>query len=352
VEMALQGKKMGFEKVIKMIDDLVALLATEQADDDKHKDWCGVEFDTNEDKAKDLKRRVAGLETKITETETAISAIIEELETLKTNIKQLDRAVDDATTQRKDEHKEYLRTQSENNAALQLLEIAKNRLNKFYNPTLYKGPERRDLTEEEKIYVKAGGTDPRDAEEAQEAARRGGIGGTGVDLPEHMQFVQLAMKRDAPPPPPETVDAYTKKDSSGPVALLDKLKRDLEKDMQENSHDETSAQKEYERFMSDTVAARTADSQSVTEKEAQKAELEADLMGAKDLKKTKTAEMLATQEYIQQLHGSCDFLLQNYDLRKEARANERDALHSAKAVLSGADYSFQQVSSRAFLSRH
>ena len=47
------------------------------------------------------------------------------------------------------------------------------------------------------------------------------------------------------------------------MALLDKLKRDLEKDMQENEHDETTAQKDYERFMSDTVAARTADSTSV-----------------------------------------------------------------------------------------
>merc|ERR1719421_138376 len=35
LEMALQGKKIGFEKVIKMIDDLIALLAEEQKDDDK-----------------------------------------------------------------------------------------------------------------------------------------------------------------------------------------------------------------------------------------------------------------------------------------------------------------------------
>jgi len=353
ITLLLKGKKQGFGKVIKMIDDLVALLGQEQKDDDQHKDWCGVEFDGAEDKEKDLKRRVGGLETKITETEQSISAIIEELETLRENIRQLDHAVDDATFQRKDEHKEFMRTQSENNAALQLLEIAKNRLNKFYNPTLYKGPERRELTEEEKLYVRAGGADPRDAEEAANAP--GGIAGTGVDMPEHMSFVQLKMRDgddDAPPPPPETVDAYTKKDSSGPVALLDKLKRDLEKDMQENEHDETTSQKDYERFMSDTVAARTADSTSVTEKEAQKAELEADLMGAKDLKGQKSAELMATQEYIHQLHGSCDFLVQNYDLRKEARANEAEALKQAKAVLSGADFSFQQVQSKNFLSKH
>merc|ERR1719161_2387893 len=108
ITLVLKGQKQGFGKVIKMIDDLVALLAQEQKDDDTHKDWCGVEFDSAEDKEKDLKRRVGGLETKITETEQSISAIIEELETLRQNIKQLDRAVDDATFQRKDEHKEFM----------------------------------------------------------------------------------------------------------------------------------------------------------------------------------------------------------------------------------------------------
>ena len=34
--------------------------------------------------------------------------------------------------------------------AVQLLGVAKNQLNKFYNPTLYKAPERRELTEEER----------------------------------------------------------------------------------------------------------------------------------------------------------------------------------------------------------
>ncbi len=47
--------------------------------------------------------------------------------------------------------------------------------------------------------------------------------------------------------------------------------------------------------------------------------------------------------YIAQLHGSCDFLLENFDVRREARSGEIDAIKKAKAVLSGADYSFVQV---------
>ena len=43
-----------------------------------------------------------------------------------------------------------------------------------------------------------------------------------------------------------------------------------------------------------------------------------------------------------------------YEVRKEARAGEIDAIKKAKAVLSGADYSLLQMSLRnaVFLGRH
>merc|ERR1719375_372903 len=221
ITMALRGKKVGFEKVLKMIDELVAQLGKEQEDDDSHLKWCTAEFDSSEDTEKDLKCRISGLETKISETETGIATLIDELAVLKQGIKDTDKAVEEATTQRKDEHKEFVASAAENNAALQLLEVAKNRLNKFYNPALYVAPTQRPLTAEEKIYVNSGGADPRIAE-AEAAGPPGGIAGTGVTV-----FTQTGVK-DAPPPPPETVDAYAKKDASGPVALIEKLKRDLE----------------------------------------------------------------------------------------------------------------------------
>jgi len=49
LQMALRGKKAGFEKVIAMMDDFVALLKTEQEDDDAQKKYCEDEFDKTED---------------------------------------------------------------------------------------------------------------------------------------------------------------------------------------------------------------------------------------------------------------------------------------------------------------
>merc|ERR1719453_550979 len=59
--------------------------------------------------------------------------------------------------------------------------------------------------------------------------------------------------------------------------------------------------------------------------------------------KDKMAASMATAESIAALHSECDWLVANFGTRKEARANELENLASAKAVLSGADYSFLQT---------
>ena len=79
------------------------------------------------------------------------------------------------------------------------------------------------------------------------------------------------------------------------------------------------------------------------------AELEADtedeLVKQQDEHKPAVKELMATEEYISQLYAECDWLIQYFDVRKEARTGEIDALGKAQAVLSGADFGFLQVKS-------
>merc|ERR1719199_2063852 len=94
--------------------------------------------------------------------------------------------------------------------------------------------------------------------------------------------------------------------------------------------------------MSDSAAKRAEDSRSITDKTSMKAQLETELEEATEGKAAHTKELMATLEYKSSLHKECDWLLKNFDVRKEARASEVDALGKAKAVLSGADFSFLQ----------
>merc|ERR1719263_2239746 len=103
--------------------------------------------------------------------------------------------------------------------------------------------------------------------------------------------------------------------------------------------------------MKDSAEKRAADSKTIGEKEGIKADTEGALTKAKEELKSQKSEMMATLEVISGLHGECDWLLQYFDVRKEARANEIGAITKAKEVLSGADYSLLQKESRRLRGR-
>merc|ERR1712242_352806 len=120
--------------------------------------------------------------------------------------------------------------------------------------------------------------------------------------------------------------------------MIDLLIADLAKELTEAKTQEKDAQADYEQLMKDSAEKRTVDSKSLTEKGSAKAD--------------EAKELMATDKYISSLHAECDWLLQYFDARKAARAGEVDSLGKAKAVLSGADFSFVQTSrSHGFLNR-
>jgi len=342
--LALEGKKIGFGKIIKMIDDLVAALKVEQADDDSKKQYCGEELDLADDKKKNLEHAVSDLETAIENAKDAIAKLGEEIAALKAGIKALDKMVTEATEQRKEENEDFKELMASDTAAKELLKFAKNRLNKFYNPKLYKAPPKAELSREDRIAVNMGGTAPP-------TAAPGGIAGTGIAV--LAEVTSHDQDTVAPPPPPESFGAYQKKseDGMGVMAMMDLLLADLDKEMTEAETIEKDAQADYEVAMSDAAKKRTADSALLSEKEGIKADTEADLEAKTEEKTATSAELMSTMKYISSLHLECDWLLKYFEVRKEARASEIDALGKAKAVLSGADYSFFQAKVQRFLRR-
>merc|ERR1719424_1684036 len=86
IALALRGKKVGFEKVITMIDEMVATLKQEQIDDDTKKTTCAEEFDLSDDKKKVLEKSISDLEVLMSETEENIATLKSEIEALKAGI--------------------------------------------------------------------------------------------------------------------------------------------------------------------------------------------------------------------------------------------------------------------------
>eukprot|EP00445_Apocalathium_hangoei_P091633 CAMPEP_0204246786 /NCGR_PEP_ID=MMETSP0361-20130328/98319_1 /ASSEMBLY_ACC=CAM_ASM_000343 /TAXON_ID=268821 /ORGANISM="Scrippsiella Hangoei, Strain SHTV-5" /LENGTH=775 /DNA_ID=CAMNT_0051220013 /DNA_START=32 /DNA_END=2360 /DNA_ORIENTATION=+ len=350
IALVLSGKKAmnqgTFVKVIKMCDDMVVILKKEQLDDDNKKEYCSMQFDTTDDSKKALERKVADAESAIANAKEGIETTTQEIAALEVGIKELDKSVAEATEQRQAENVEYKELMASDSAATELLGFAKNRLNKFYNPKLFKAAPKQEFSEEERVFVNNGGTPP-----PTEAP--GGIADTGVAVLAQVRMHNQLNTAAAPAPPPDTWGAYQKKDenSNGVISMIDLLIKDLEKEMTEAKTGENEAESDYQAMMGEAAAKRTTDSKSLTEKAGAKADLEADLQAHSGDHKATVNELMATEKYIASLHAECDWLLQYFETRKAARADEIDSLGRAKAVLSGADYSLLQTRARGFLRR-
>jgi chromosome segregation ATPase len=325
-----------------MIDGMLETLKQEQLDDDNKKEYCAKQFDTSDDKKKSLEHSLSDLETVIAEAKDSIAATKSDMDALEAGLKALDKAVAESTEQRKEEHEDFTELLASDSAAKELLGFAKNRLNKFYNPRLYEAPPKRTLSEEDRITLNMGGT-------LAPTAAPGGIAGTGVTV--LSQVKQHDQDFVAPPPPPEAPGTYKKKteSSNSVIALIDLLIKDLDREITEAQTQEKDSQEDYEKMMGEASAKRAEDSKMLTEKESTLAELESSLQASKESKASTTKELSATLQYISSLHAECDWLIQYFDVRKEARDSEVDSLGKAKSVLSGADFSLLQKTSKKFL---
>merc|ERR1719426_369817 len=208
IEFGLKTKAKKFDptKILAMIDGMVKVLGEEQKDDDATKAYCDKEFEKTSEEKEDTEKAIATSEAAIDEMTEESATLADEIANLQKEVKALDKAVAEATEQRKEEHAEFVTFQTQNGAALQLIEKAKNKLFKFYRPNQFKEAPTKEPTEQRKILAASGRSDMI-ATAAPEL-----IAGTTQTA-----FTQLYAQLHqhtaaAPPPPPATWDAYQKKD--------------------------------------------------------------------------------------------------------------------------------------------
>merc|ERR1719183_3338808 len=84
ISLALHGKKVSFDGVIKMIDDMVKLLKQEQLDDDSKKEYCNLQFDSLDDAKKGLEREISDSEVAIEDAKEGIKRLTSDLAELAT----------------------------------------------------------------------------------------------------------------------------------------------------------------------------------------------------------------------------------------------------------------------------
>merc|ERR1719451_192066 len=121
-----------FTCVKKAIDDMIAQLLKEKADEIKHKDFCVDEFNTNQLQTERKEREKQDLIAKIEDLELTIKTLTEEIEALKAEIAEMQVQLKRAGENREKENKEFQMTVADQRETQKLLQAALNVLSEFY----------------------------------------------------------------------------------------------------------------------------------------------------------------------------------------------------------------------------
>merc|ERR1719191_1242092 len=120
------------------------------------------------------------------------------------------------------------------------------------------------------------------------------------------------------------------------MQMIEKLIYEAKELMADSKASESEAQKAYETTIAETNASVAALQAEVVAKTKAKAEtIEEKQQTESDLADT-VKELEGLAKYNADLHAECDYILKNFMLRQEKRADEIESLQQAKQILSGA----------------
>merc|ERR1719238_1745409 len=267
------------QKVQNMIDDLVA----EKAEEIKFKDECGenlhkngMETTARKGEKEDLETAVADLEMQKANVKDELAVIDQEVAAMHIDMKRV------AET-RESENKEFQAVVQEQRATAEILQKALDRLKEFY---------------------------------AKKA------------------FIQT---QEGQAPMAGSFQPYKKNaKSGGAMAMIENVIDDAKDLEAEAMAAEQDAQAEYETFIADSNRSLGAYAKSKAEKTAFQGTVDETIATTKADLKAAVSDIESLENIGKQLHYDCDFVVQNFDIRQEARDQEVEALKSSIAMLSGA----------------
>merc|ERR1719331_1191616 len=295
-----------FKEVIKMIDDIIAELETEEGDDLKTKEQCESERMENTQEAKRVAKEIDTNVETIDRLTAQIEAANKTIQAIVQEIQELDIEIRDAGDNRAKENKEYMAAEAEDMAAVELVKSATGVLEKFYEEAGLKF--------------------------AQMHAEVRRVGGS------QEPFVAAG---EAPTPPPAGFDDYSggSRQSQGVIAMLEMIKEDIEKDIEKAKKQEKEAQEAFDKLKADIEAAIEAKKQTQSDLEGEIASDSEARTQENTTKADNEAELKATMDYLKEIAPGCDFIAMNFNIRLTNRQMEVDGLKKAKSILQGAEFS-------------
>lgn len=294
--LATDVQRDAFKKVKKAIDKMVAELTQQQQDEVEHRDMCLKEMHQNELDTNENEDKKENLEVKIADLEKQIKELAQEIENNVASIAEMQKQMKRASEVREAENRDFQQTVNDQRITQMILKKALERISATY--ALLQAPEEQQQPGAPHIQTSGTHTDP----------------GNG----------------------PARFTSYSKNAGGARViAMLETVIQDSAKMENDAMRAEENAQEDYQGFMKDSNEAITVATDKIVTMKKAKAVAEEDHTEAKSDHADTVETLKGLAKTLADLHGSCDFVLKNFDDRQEARLGEINALKEAKAILSG-----------------
>jgi len=277
-----------FDKVKKAIDDMVATLKVQQADEVKKNDWCKSSIQENEMTTAKTEDHKGDLSAKQAQLESDIKTLEEGIAAAKAGIAQNQLDLNRATEDRKAENFDFQKTIGDQAVTIEVLKKALDKLATFY-----------------------------DAEFLQTGVHQG--------------------KKQTPPVP--QMEYKKSAGATGVMSMIEKLVEEAKQMMADSKKSEQEAQTAYETLIADTNNSVAALQKEVVTKSKNKAKATKDLIQTESDITDTMKELEGLNKENADLHAECDYVLKNFEVRQKARGEEIEALQQAKQILNGASLS-------------
>jgi septal ring factor EnvC (AmiA/AmiB activator) len=322
-----------------MVGNMIETLHEDDVSDEHKLAFCDNETTVYEQLRTDkwafhdqLAKEIEALNNEIDQLKADINA-------LKDAINAMDQSIHDATELRKKEHDEYQVSAQQLSTAAGLIDKATKRLEQFYSPSAPKA-----------AFLSTAAVQPH---YTSVVARRLAAGFDDALIQKNGQTVHHNQKAAVDPIVlPDTPTTYEKKESGGVIGLMNKMKSELVTDLREAEVEENHAGEDYAVLMKESKETRDADVKALHNKLEVKADEEEKLAATKKQLDLTNEEIKQIELYLKQLHTECDFLMQNFEKRHDARVDEEHGLDEAESIVTGADVPSYQAIDKVYEEEH
>merc|ERR1719161_529067 len=285
-----------FYKVIKAIDDMVKELKAQQAEEVEHNDWCTGEFNQNLRQTDAKTDERVDLETKIDDLKQTIKTLTADIETLKIEIVEMKTQMKRASEDRESENADFQTAVTDQRITQQILKKALERMQQVY------------LQYRSRTFRRSG----------HHAKGSGYIDTLFAETEEPDQpgapHTQTSATRTDPGSGPARYTKYEKKKGGSKIVqMLQSVLHDSEMAEAEASTAEQDSQRAYEDFMKDSNKGIAQRLRSITNKTEEKAKADEEKAIAESDHTAAMAALESLNNYKNQLHDDCDFIMKNFD---------------------------------------